>query len=508
MPGLDPDQLEALQDSLGDYPIKLEDVIYEVSDGARDNYAALEVAAPDAASIGGEHNPYFEENWEYGGSSDPDYYSYTDYRRDIDDLISLLYTFVDDADPGRFDTINEQLKGVYDLLERAVEFDGGLNDVSIALSGWTGGAATNFCDVVIRPFGARLLRQVSLAREIATAALSYKAIVVCARADALDLAEQLRSKVSISGDGGSLSLGSALAVVGSVASGIGLLTGGPVTWPALVAWGAGAAGTANSIIEDVSGDEEMVAGYALDGIERNAGAGEGEERDIRGGAALAFIPSASEKINLVLELAEAEERKIRDGLKADLDEIESSDEQPLEFSEPELITTDTLAGLGVPPDLTIGDIVGLKKVGAKDLPAVAYILNLAHAKVFTVRLAFDSGIGNAAFVGAYRQYFQDLVDQLDTALTRARDFLYESGRNLVAIADDYYATDEESRLALESQLAQEGITLAEHIDANDYPDHVTPENISFDDLYRQDVEDFEHDLYYPTPPQRGPGMPY
>jgi hypothetical protein len=507
---VDPDQLEALDDSLADYSTKLEEVINDISDKASDKLVAVWVTEPHHEVIGSDPNPYFERSTtpEISSGPNPWEYDYAAYRRDIDELITLLYRFIDDADPGRFDTINELLKDVYDLLSRAVQFDGGLNDVSIAMSGWTGGAATNFRDLVIRPFGARLLRQVSLARELATAALSYKAILLCARADVLDLAEQLRSKASYAGDGGgSLSLGSAFALVGSVAGGIGLLTGGPVAWPALVGWAAGAAGTANSIIAEIS-PEEVTEEYALNGIERNAGGGKSEERKIQGWLALEFIPSATEKIDLVLTLAEAEERRIRDGLKADLEEIEGDGERPLEFSEPDLITTDTLAGLGAPPDLTIGDIVGLKKVGAKDLPAVAYLLHLAHAKVATVRFAFESGISNSAVVGAYRANFESLVDRLDDALTQARDFLYESGLNLVEIADGYYETEEESRQALEGQLAQEEITLAEHIAANDYPDYITPENISFDDLYRQEVEDFDDPTYRPDPPPVRMGGPF
>jgi hypothetical protein len=151
----------------------------------------------------------------------------------------------------------------------------------------------------------------------------------------------------------------------------------------------------------------------------------------------------------------------------------------------------------VPPDLTISDIVKLKKVGTHDLPAVAEILNQAHEKVETLAELLHAGIGSQVYVGTWRVYFYQAAHLLDTALTKTRDYLYQSGQNLAAVADGYYATEEESRLALAAQLQREGITLQEHIDASDYPPGVMPENIGFDDLYQEETEDFPYERYEP-----------
>jgi hypothetical protein len=483
---------EELRAAVADFRADLNGLLSGIEEAANENTSAWEVTEPWARTTSdGRDNPYYEDVGQLstpGGN--PELYEYTAYRSDIATLIEAFNQFIAEAHPSKFDTINKRLKDVHDRLAEAIEFN--WNDISDALSGWTGGAAANFRNVVITPFAGRLLRQANLAKEAATGALAYQAIIVHTRADILDLAHQLKGKVEGAGGAAGLGFEDALFVVGAVAAGAALVTGGPVTWPAVISF---AVSTTGGLMEAV--DRANARDYALNGINAVSGGERAGNRTIRGSTAAEFIPSTLEIIEKVIDKATAEEEKIRDGFKRDFEVIGPASELPLEVPEPDLTSVDTLAGLGVPPDLTISDIVKLKKVGTHDLPAVAEILNKAHEKVETLAELLHAGIGSQVYVGTWRVYFYQATHLLDTALTKTRDYLYQSGRNLAAVADGYYATEEESRLALAAQLQQEGITLQEHIEASDYPPGVTPENIGFDDVYREETQDFPYDRYEP-----------
>jgi hypothetical protein len=441
-----------------------------------------------AVTLDDRANPYFEGYDSSAASSpSPDEYEYTAYN-EIAELLETLGQFAAEAHPSNFDTINKRLKEVHSLIQEAVVFD--WNEVHDALSHWGGMAADNFRRVVISPFSGTLLRQANLAKEIATAALCYKSIVVRTRADILDLTHQMKDKVTHSDGSGGTSFGftDLLFVVGAAASGAALVTASPVSWPPLISW---AAGTTSGVIRAIEEDEAQK--YALDGIDQVSGRERPDKRTIRGSWACEFIPSAYEILEMVQKRALDEEDYIKDGLLRDFQQLEESD-LALELKEPELATVDTDEELGVSENLTIFDIVALKKVGNYDLPAVAEMLHQAHYKVAVAADLLNTGLGNQIYVGSHERYFYEAVNKLLTALTDTRDFLYESGQNLVTVADGYYATEEEARLALEQLIRQDprgAETLEEFIDASDYPEGVTPDNIGFDDLYREAVDDLE-----------------
>lgn len=57
-------------------------------------------------------------------------------------------------------------------------------------------------------------------------------------------------------------------------------------------------------------------------------------------------------------------------------------------------------------------------------------------------LPFDRGLGDGRVVGAHGYWFNVMLDHLESAIRRTRDFLYESGQNPVTIADNYDAEEE------------------------------------------------------------------
>lgn len=252
-------------EEIANYHADMADLLASIRANAQDDFTAGELTAPHAKTVDGVPNPYFErENWA-GSMEHYTTYDYVAFRADIEELAGRLERFVDDTRLEHFDEINADLLAIKNLLEEAQSADSGMESVDDALAGWLAGAAVNFRDVVVYPFGRILLRQANLAKELATAALSYKAIVEHARADSLSLTSQLDKKLDLSGGGFGISLDQVLFAAGAVASGVALVTGGPVAWPAVIAWGASTARGVASISAAEAED------YAVDGIASRAG---------------------------------------------------------------------------------------------------------------------------------------------------------------------------------------------------------------------------------------------
>jgi hypothetical protein len=188
------------------------------------------------------------------------------------------------------------------------------------------------------------------------------------------------------------------------------------------------------------------------GIESAAGGRGGEgDRQIEGDDAAKYLISANEQITKILETATTQEDILRDGLRADL--AQAGHGGPLdriEIPNPDLTTIDSLADLGssdeqgAPGGFAINSIVRLKMAAVAYLPATAHILHDAQAKLQSARAMFGAGVGNKHVVGSSSDAFFDLVDKLDTAMDRTRDFLCLSGEKLAAAADAYYQTEEQN----------------------------------------------------------------
>jgi hypothetical protein len=474
-------------DKIANFHADMANLLASIREKSRDDRIAFERAALPVRTIDSGLNPYFDYAAATSAlSSEPNGgydYDYTAFRADIDEVIERLERFADDTNVERFGEINEKMLAIKDILDEAQGADNGMEQVDDALTGWVGGAAVNFRDVVIYPFGRVLLRQANLAKEIATVALSYQAIVDHARADSLDLASQLDEKLDPASGGGGINLDAVLFAIGAVASGIALITGGPVSWPAVITWTAATASGINSIAD------EAAKGYALDGIAARAGGEPVEERRITGDVAGDFIPSAHDQIAKVWQAVREQDELVRDGLKADIAALQDDEQLTLRVTEPELVTADEYRDLGVRSEVHIEDIVELKKAGVAYLPAVAQQLHKAHQRVLSAKGAFESAFGDAPFV-LYKRRFEEAVERLDTALTRCRDFLYESGQNLATIADDYAETDQAIQAELEKLIAEEGTPEGYRGD---------PADFTIQDLVDLHLEDFTQDVYRPDP---------
>lgn len=161
----------------------------------------------------------------------------------------------------------------------------------------------------------------------------------------------------------------------------------------------------------------------------------------------------------------------------------------MQVPEPELVTADEYRDLGVRGDVHVEDLVELKKAGVAYLPAVAQQLHDALLKLSGVKGLFHSAFGDALFV-VYKYWFREAADRLDTALTKCRDFLYQSGQNLSTIADNYFETDEAIRAEFDAMIVEQGI-----------PDGNTgrPEDFTFQDLVDLHLQDFDQEVYRPMP---------
>jgi hypothetical protein len=361
-------------------------------------------------------------------------YPYTKFRGDIDTLTYRLEYYADGADPSRFDDVVDRIEQVVSQLDKAQSFDGGMNAVSQALGGWAGGAARNFENAVIVPFGRVTEGQAKLARELAVAARCYQEIVGRAQVDSLDLAVQLKEKI-VRDDEGEVDLaavvGVLLMIAGAAAGGVGALASG-AAWAGRIAWSAG------------------TSQLVLKGIEASVSEVDAPDRVIEGGYAAEFVPSADELLSTLSDQAPPQEVMIWDGFKADQEELDELGLSEIEFEEPDLVGANDIADLGArDAAVEVENIAKLKRIGLADLPAIAECFHQAHLDLGAVRYSFDQGIGDRHITGQYRYWFEDAADQLDTALTRARDYVYQSAQSLVKIADGYYEgeTENQERLA-------------------------------------------------------------
>jgi hypothetical protein len=356
------------------------------------------------------------------------------FHQQLYEIIAQFEHFLDGADPSMFDQIVQRLEEVVGLLEEAQGYDGGMNTVSIALSGWVAGAASNFRNTVITPFGRVASGQAKLAKELAITALGYKEILERARADCLDLAGQLKTKIAP--EGTRFDFGTFLFIISAVASATGL---GAATFAARLAW--------------LAATSQIV----VDGIAAAAPAPPGEvEREIVGNWALQFIPSAADQITQLRNHTLRQEGLIEEGLRADEDELDRADRGEVEFAKPELTRLRAVDDLGERDTAVhIDDIVKLKRVGVADLPAVAEMLHQAYLKMTTINSLFAQGYGDRYVIGEYGWRVRRVVDRLKDAITNARDYLYQSGVKLSEAADAYYAADTESAAELQSRIDAE-----------------------------------------------------
>jgi hypothetical protein len=263
-------------------------------------------------------------------------------------------------------------------------------------------------------------------------------------------------------DGGGLSLGTVLWLVGSVAAGV--ATFGASTGAAAAVWAgriAYAAGTAREVFA---------------GIEGAAGSGRDEaDRAIEGDFAEEFIPSCWKRISEVKAAGNQEATDLLNGLSNDLSD-DAIDR--LTMDRPKIVDADSIDDLGAADDsvldpdtglVEVGSIADLKAAGEIWLPTMAQYLHDACWKVERIPFLFDRAIGDSLVASPDRYSLEEIITVLAYALGQARDFLYDAGRALSAAADLYFQTDEQNQ----AMLALFNDRLAE-VDFDEFPAYSPP----------------------------------
>lgn len=424
-------------DAVANYMENMNDLLAETDEKANDYGVCYLVVEPDRRW----DSPYYE-----GGTENLSYYGFAKYRADVAELIAEFRRF-DSANPDAFDDVFATLTEAVNQLKKALTYDG-LEGVREALTPWHGRAAVNFRGQVLDVLKVRLSQQALLVEELGRAANCYRELIQRSRGDALGLAESLKNHVGVSGG---LSWGDILWVIGSIAAGV-------------TTFGASAATTALTW----AGRSAYVSGLAqkFTGINDNTIPEDTVEREVRGTYADEFVPSCREQIGELKSHGLKEAEALLEGLRQDLGDQDAMD--LLVLDRPEVIgatTTGELADPELDHGFEVPDIANLKYAGAMQLPVMAQFLDDALGAVSNLSAQVDGAVGDSVVTSLSRHLLTETVTALADAFTTTRDYLYQSGEALVAIADNYYAVESANKEKMDDLLA----TMMEESPQDDFP---------------------------------------
>lgn len=438
------DPFDAHEEDLKDFENTLVDVCYDIIDASYDSGNAYVVTQPDVldgkyaapddyvASVNAA-NPTPPPT-EY----DNDIFSPSVYRDDIANLAQVeLPVFLDGADPSQFDAAITKLTDVSAILELATG-DTGLERLIAMMDKWHGEAATNFELSILPKYSVSIAHQLVFIDELTATAMCLREVIERTRGDGLGLAQDLRRKVNVSGDG-SVSLETVLWVAGSIFAGIAAFTvAGPVT----------AATVANIVALHLN-----TASSAIGQVQKLSGSETGE-RPISGETAYEFIPSCLEQIDNVLRAGVAEVDAVMSALKADLAD---GGADLLCISKPEVIdggNFDLLDAENLSHDILIESIADLRFAGVVTLPTMANHFDKANLEVASLGHTFDAAIGQSTVVSGSRHILDEAIQALTDAFVDTRDYLYKAGVALTDIADAYFETEADNEAMMNTFAAQ------------------------------------------------------
>jgi hypothetical protein len=415
---------------IANYSDRLAELADAVRSAANEDVNAYFVTYPDSTE--GRYAEEFDQNLnpgvEFTASSAHAFFRYTLYRQDVEGLLTELSAF-DSASLATFDQAMTELGAALSSLDTALQWDG-LDTVTQALDGWQGEAASNFRSRALEVLRMRLHHQYKLIDELGRAVHCYRELIERGRGDVLGIAQSLKAKVDL--NGGDLSLGNLLFVIGAVAAGV--ATFGASSGPTLLVW----AGR----ISYMSG----VAGKFV-GIENNGTATADMTRELDGGMAEEFIPSCHSAIAEAARRGATEAELVLDGLRQDLADDGVAE---LTLTEPKIIGETEITSVFHPGDSLVEDgtgmvavdrIAALKYVGTYHLPVMAQFVDSAMAPLEAVPGLVDTAVGESKVAAPYRTPLREVVDTLTVAMRDTRDFLYEAGVALADIADNYYEAE-------------------------------------------------------------------
>lgn len=377
-------------------------------------------------------------------------FNHAKYRDDIAYLTSSeLPRFLDGAELGGFDEIDTRLRDAANQLDLAGGYYG-FEQLLILMDKWSGTAAYNFQHAVLATFETTIVHQLVFLNELGAVSLCLREVVKRGRGDGLGLAQDLEKKVN-RGDG-SISFGTVLWVLGSVAAGVATFgASAPVT---AAVWAARTA----LVIDTAFG--------ALGQVQKLSGRDTGE-RAIEGDTAYEFVPSCQEQIDAVIRAGNEEADTIMDALAADLSNDGIED---MKMARPKLLGGEgaddfhLLDADGMGDEVLIESIADLRFGGAVLLPTMARYFDDARGLVADLDKTFDKAIGFSPVADTSRHQLVEAVGVLADAFTRSRDFLYRAGVVLTDIADTYFATEERNEAMMAAFNAQ-----LDEVDTDQFP---------------------------------------
>ncbi|MPZ78894.1 MAG: hypothetical protein GEV28_00210 [Actinophytocola sp.] len=384
---------------------------------------------------------------------DTDEFNPSVYRDDIANLTATeLPRFLDGAELGSFDEIDTRLREAANLLDLAGGYYG-FEQLLILMDKWSGRAAYNFQHKVLATFETMLVHQLVFIDELGAVSLCLRELIDRARGDGLGLAQDLKAKVDRGGS--SISLGTALWVIGSIAAGVATFgSSAPVT---AAVWAARTATVVNT------------AAGAIGQVQKLSGRQDGAERAIEGDTAYEFIPSCLNQIDRIIREGLVETGTLMDTLAADLGNAGIKD---LSMAEPRLLDDEgsddfhLTGAAALSEEVLIESIADLRFAGVVLLPTMAQYFDDAHGQVAGLDGVFDSAVGYSPVADTSRHTLKEAVGVLADSFAEVREFLYRAGVVLTDIADTYLATEEQN----EAMLANFNLQLDE-VDTDQFPQY-------------------------------------
>lgn len=348
------------------------------------------------------------------------------YAAEINQLaLEEFPVFFDAANIDRFAEISSSLKSAADAIVVA-ENDGALGHLQSLLTDWEGPTASNF-GTYLDHLGTTMVHQLAFVGDVGAATTHFEELMKRMRVDAYGLANNLMAKVSPPHSDDAAKITNALMVMGLIAAGVATFGTG-----ALVGV-AGAAAVSEFAIAGTAGVVQIQQSLQHDEV---------GDREIQGEDEEEYIPSCRERIEEILTTGQNKADLVMGALQADMS---NPDFRQLFLSRPEIIGMKQYDEdrMTLTDGFRVGRVAELRRAGTVTMPSMAQYFEDARRSVSQLAGMFEDGVGQSVVAGAKTHTFALAVSALEEAFTHLRDDLYNSGRALTAIADNYARTEEQ-----------------------------------------------------------------